>query len=381
MVHSGRKILKATQPVLLLTLISLGSALAQRPPDMKLDAGINRQVVEGAIRAIKKYYVSAEVAKQVEEDLQRRLKNNEYDKITSAYDFMDALDAHMQGVSRDRHLALAYSYRPEPLLDGRDFDPETAAEKTEGRTAARARNFGFEKVERLPGNVGYLEMNSFVRPEFSGETARSVMDFVANTDALIIDLRKSSGGSADMVLFLASYFFDEEPFHLGDWFVRAENRTQQWWTLPYVPGSRYVGKDVYILVSRRSFSAVEGLASILQHHKRATIVGEKTSGGTHPGRMVRVHPNFAVFVPLSWFIYPTGTPSVPIDRPVYPTTKTDYQGAPVTPDIAVPASQALKRAHLEALTKKLEREPSQKERLEPIIQGLKKELEEMTPKP
>ena len=380
MVHSGRKILKATQPVLL-TLLSLGSALAQRPPDMKLDAGINRQVVEGAIRAIKKYYVSAEVAKQVEEDLQRRLKNNEYDKITSAYDFMDALDAHMQGVSRDRHLALAYSYRPEPLLDGRDFDPETAAEKTEGRTAARARNFGFEKVERLPGNVGYLEMNSFVRPEFSGETASSVMDFVANTDALIIDLRKSSGGSADMVLFLASYFFDEEPFHLGDWFVRAENRTQQWWTLPYVPGSRYVGKDVYILVSRRSFSAVEGLASILQHHKRATIVGEKTSGGTHPGRMVRVHPNFAVFVPLSWFIYPTGTPSVPIDRPVYPTTKTDYQGAPVTPDIAVPASQALKRAHLEALTKKLEREPSQKERLEPIIQGLKKELEEMTPKP
>lgn len=207
------------------------------------------------------------------------------------------------------------------------------------------------------------------------------MSFLANTDALIIDLRKSSGGSADMVLFLASYFFDEEPFHLGDWFVRAENRVQQWWTLPYVPGSRYVGKDVYILLSRRSFSAVEGLASLLQHHKRAVIVGEKTTGGTHPGRMVRVHPNFAVFVPMSWFIYPTGTPSMPIDRPVYPTTKIDYQGTPVIPDIAVPANQALKRAQLEALTKKLERDPSQKERLDPIIQGLKKELEETTPKP
>ncbi|HEX5701809.1 MAG TPA: S41 family peptidase [Pyrinomonadaceae bacterium] len=368
-------------PSIVVLLLVGSSALAQRPPDIPLNPAINRQVVEGAIRAVNKYYVSADVAKRVEDNLRERLQKGEYDKITSAYDLMDALDAHMQGVSRDRHLALAYSYRPEPLLEGRDFDPETAAEKTEGRTAARARNFGFEKVERLPGNIGYLEMNSFVRPEFSGETARSVMDFVANTDALIIDLRRSSGGSADMVLFLASYFFDEEPFHLGDWFVRAENRTQQWWTLPYVPGSRYVGKDVYILVSRRSFSAVEGLASILQHHKRATIVGEKTSGGTHPGRMVRVHPNFAVFVPMSWFIYPTGTPSVPIDRPVYPTTKTDYQGTPVTPDIAVPANQALKRAHLEALAKKLAREPSQKDRLEPLIQGLKKELEEMTPKP
>lgn len=207
------------------------------------------------------------------------------------------------------------------------------------------------------------------------------MSFLANTDALIIDLRNSSGGSADMVLFMSSYFFDEEPFHLGDWYVRAENRMQQWWTLPYVPGSRYLGKDVYILLSRRSFSAVEGLSSILQHHKRAVIVGEQTRGGTHPGRMVRVHPNFAVFVPMSWFIYPTGAPSMPIDRPVYPTTKTDHEGTPVTPDIAVPASQALKRAHLEALTKLLARDPAQKGRLESIIQGLKKELEEMASKP
>lgn len=366
----------------MVVLLLVGSpALAQRPPDIPLNPAINRQVVEGAIRAINKYYVSADVAVRVEENLRRRLQSGEYDKITSAYDLMDALDAHMQGVSKDRHLALAYSHRAEPLLQGRDFEPETAAEKEEGRKAARTRNFGFEKVERLPGNVGYLEINSFVRPEFSGETARSVMNFLANTDALIIDLRNSSGGSADMVLFMSSYFFDEEPFHLGDWYVRAENRMQQWWTLPYVPGSRYVGKDVYILVSRRSFSAVEGLSSILQHHKRAVIVGEQTRGGTHPGRMVRVHPNFAVFVPMSWFIYPTGTPSVPIDRPVYPTTRTDDRPTGVTPDIAVPANQALKRAHLEALTKLLARDPAQKGRLESIIQGLKKELEEMAPRP
>lgn len=363
-------------------LLVIGSpALAQRPPDIPLNPAINRQVVEGAIRAVNKYYVSADGARRVEENLRRRLQNGEYDKITSAFDLIDALDSHMQQVSRDPHLALAYSHRAEPLLEGRDFEPETAAEKAEGRTAARARNFGFEKVERLPGNIGYLEMNSFVRPEFSGDMAGSVMNFLSGTDALIIDLRKSSGGSADMVLFLSSYFFDEEPFHLGDWFVRAENRFQQWWTLPYVPGTRYVGKDVYILVSRRSFSAVEGLASILQHHQRAVIIGEKTRGGTHPGRMVRVHPNFAVFVPMSWFIYPTGTPSIPIDRPVYPSTKIDTEGSPVTPDIAVPANQALKRAHLEALNKKLERDPSKKNQLESIIQGLKKDLEAPAPGP
>jgi len=72
---------------------------------------------------------------------------------------------------------------------------------------------------------------------------------------------------------------------------------------------------------------------------------------------------------------------MPIDRPVYPTTKTDNEGTPVIPDIAVPASQALKRAHLEALNRKLKRDPKQKDNLEPIINSLKKELEEKALKP
>jgi retinol-binding protein 3 len=370
---STRSLRRVMTSIILALFVS--PVCAQRPPDIKLNADANRQVVEGAIRVINKYYVSAEIAKRLEAGLRQRSKNGAYDKITSAFDLMDALDKDMQEISKDKHLALAYSYEPQPFPLEKDFSPETPQEKEEGRRAARAKNFGFEKVQRLPGNIGYLEMNSFVRPEFSGETARAVMDFLANTDALIIDLRNSSGGAADMVVFLASYFFDEEPFHLGDWYTRAENGVQQWWTFPYVPGSRYLNKEVYILLSQRSFSAVEGLASILQHHRRAVIVGEPTRGGTHPGRYVRVHPNFAVFVPMSWFIYPTGTPEFPIDRPIYPTAKTDYEGTGVRPDIPIAANQALRRAHLEALTKKLERDPGQKARLEPLIQGLKKELE------
>ena len=381
MCTAARKPRQFVLPGMLALMLVSATVFAQRPPDIKLTPEANRQVVNGVIRALNKYYVSAEVAGRVNERLRQRLQSGEYDKITSAFDLIDALDSHLQETSKDKHLALAYSHVAEPLDERQDFRPETPREKAEGLNAARAKNFGFEKVERLPGNIGYFEMNSFVRPEFSGEMVRATMSFLANTDALIIDLRKSNGGSADMVLFLASYFFDEEPFHLGDWFVRAENRMQQWWTLPYVPGSRYLNKDVYILLSRRSFSAVEGLSSILQHHKRAVVVGEPTRGGTHPGRFVKVHQNFAVFVPMSWFIYPTGTPEFPIDRPVYPTTRTDSEGAGVKPDIAVPANQALKKAHLEALNKKLAKDPSQAERLDSIIEALKKELEAPAPKP
>ena len=373
--HSARWLLRSAASGVLAFLLLGMPASAQRPPDIPLNAGMNRQIVEGVIKAIDRYYVSREVAGKVGESLRRRLQAGEYDRITSAFDLVDALDAHMQEASRDRHLALGYSHRPEPLDEANPFPPETPQEREEARQAAVAANFGFEKVERLPGNVGYLDMRSFVRPEISGEVTAAVMTFLANTDAMILDLRSSQGGSPDMVVFLASYFFGgDEPFHLGGMYSRVESLTQQLWTFPYVPGRRYLDKDLYILVSKRTFSAPEGLAALLQHHKRAIVVGERTAGGTHPGRFVRVHPNFAVFVPMGWPVYPTGTPSSPIGRPVYPDSKADETGTGITPDLEVPADQALKAAHLDALKRKVEKDPAKKEDLEPILEELQKEL-------
>lgn len=357
--------------VLLFCLVFSVNQSAQRPPDIPLNADMNRQIVERAIKAINKYYVSEEVARSLDRGLRERLRSGRYDRITSAFDLIDALDEDMQAISKDAHLKLAYVHEPEPMPgEGNEYPIETEAEKEESRKGARARNYGFDKIERMAGNIGYIAMNSFVRPEFSGDTAGRAMSFLSGTDALIIDLRSSGGGSPDMVVFLASYFFDEEPFRLGEWYTRIENSTQQWWTFPYVPGGRYLNKPVFILVSRRSFSAVEGFAAVMQHHKKAVIVGEPTVGGTHPGNMIKVHPNFAVFVPMSWFIYPTGTPVYPIGRPIFPTTKTDFTGTSVQPDISAPAVEALNRAHLAALTKLIEQDPSRKQRLDPVIQRL-----------
>jgi retinol-binding protein 3 len=249
---------------------------------------------------------------------------------------------------------------------------ETAEEREASRRAARAVNFGFEKAMRLPGNVGLLELNSFQAPEYAGEMAGAVMTFLANTDALIIDLRTSRGGSLDMVPYLASYFFGGEPFHLGDMYWRVENRAQQFWTVPYLPGGRYIDKDVYLLTSRNTFSAPEGLAAFLQHHKRATVVGEPTRGGTHPGMLIKVHTNFAVFVPLGKPVYPSGQPTLVFGRWLYPTQTADDEGRGLAPDIAAPAANALQVAHIDALTRAMARHPERKDELEAIITRLKK---------
>ncbi|MGH7177976.1 MAG: S41 family peptidase [Tepidisphaeraceae bacterium] len=242
--------------------------------------------------------------------------------------------------------------------------------------AARRENFGFQRVERLAGNVGYINMSAFHRPEFAGETVGAAMTFLANTDALIIDLRTSRGGSPDMTLFLVSYFFPgEEQVYLGGWYSRAENFSQQWWTLPYVPGPRYLDKDVYVLVSGTTFSAPEGLAAFMQHHKRARVVGEPTIGGSHPGLRISVHPNFALFVPAYRAVYPTGKPTFPLGRPIYPETRVDVKGDPVQPDLPVAANKALNTAHVEALKKRAAASPQRKEELTPIIQRLTEELQ------
>ena len=81
-------------------------------------------------------------------------------------------------------------------------------------------------MERLPGNVGYLERRSFgFEPEWIGDAAAAAFDFPANTEALIIDLRRNGGGSPGMVAFVSSCLFGVDSVHLNSLYWRPGNRT------------------------------------------------------------------------------------------------------------------------------------------------------------
>lgn len=47
----------------------------------------------------------------------------------------------------------------------------------------RQSNYDFRKLEIMRGNVGYLELRSFVDLNHSKETAVAAMNFLASTDA------------------------------------------------------------------------------------------------------------------------------------------------------------------------------------------------------
>src|SRR5207302_202996 len=158
-------------------------------------------------------------------------------------------------------LGVLYSHDPLPRPPAGEA-PDREARKH--REHGEASNFGFERVERLEGNVGYLDLRGFHRAEYGGDTAAAAMTFLSHTDALIIDLRENGGGAPDMVALICSYLFGPEPVHLIDVYYRPDDSTRQWWTLPHVPGRRYGDKPVYVLTSRRTFSAGEGFAYTLK---------------------------------------------------------------------------------------------------------------------
>jgi hypothetical protein len=348
--------------LLTVSLPAPAQVIKKDQPDSTLTAKQRTEVLDGVLKKLNDHYVFPDKALEMEKAVRARQEKKEYDSISSANILAETLTKHLQEVSHDKHLRVMYRSDPLPKR-GAAPSPE---ERQRMRNMMSKRNFGFEKVERIEGNIGYLDLRGFMEAEAAGETAAAAMSFLANTDALIIDLRKNGGGSPEMVALLCSYLFDGPPKHLNSlhWRRSGAEEIQQWWTVPYVPGKKYVGKDVYVLTSKRTFSAAEEFTYNLQTQKRATIVGATTGGGAHPGGPQRINDHFAVWIPSG--------------RAVNPISKTNWEGTGVKPDIEVPADQALKTAHLAAL-KKLQMakggEPMFKEQLKSIIDKVQKELD------
>ena len=74
-------------------------------------------------------------------------------------------------------------------------------------------NHGFGKVERLRGNIGYLEFFNFMDEEPGAETVAAPMNFVNNTDALINDMRSNGGGNPAMGKAFAQFTRCARPFN------------------------------------------------------------------------------------------------------------------------------------------------------------------------
>lgn len=328
--------------------------------DTTLTPKLRSNIIDSTIKTMLNFYVFPEVAKEVEKQLRLKQKNKEYENIKIPKQFAKAITNDLRAITNDKHLSVNFSLT-EVATKKPNAQP-TTDEKRGIKNYGEAINFGFEKIERLNGNIGYMRLNLFFPIEYSAETAAAALKLIENTEALIIDLRGNDGGEPEMLVFFASYFFGASPVKLSSLYQRRDNKTYEKYTYPYVPGKRYLNKRVYIVTGKRTFSAGEGFAYDLKHLKRATIVGDTTEGAAHPRDVIRIQKHY-------WM-------GVPVAKPIHPVTKSNWEGVGVIPDIYVPEEMAFKKAHLLALKQLSEvtTDEFKKDNLKKFIQSLENEL-------
>jgi retinol-binding protein 3 len=292
-----------------------------------IDAATRSRVIDGAVAQLNENYVLPDVAKKMEEAVRARQKRGEYDSITDGDAFATKLTDDFREVSHDKHLHVNYS--PSKLPERPENAKHSPEEVAQYHKEMERMNCGFEKVEHLSGNIGYVKFDMFADPGVCGPTAVAAMNFLGNVDAIIFDLRENGGGDPKMIAFISTYLFDEQT-HLNDLWERKGDVTHQYWTLPYVPGKRLANKPVYVLTSKRTFSGAEEFSYNLKNLKRATLIGETTGGGAHPVASHRIDDHFMIGVPFA--------------RAINPISKTNWEGTGVEPDVKVPAADALTTA-------------------------------------
>jgi hypothetical protein len=302
---------------------------------------IRQAVITDIAKLAKEKYIVPAMGEEIMKYILAKLEQGGYDNFSDAHEFALALKSDLRHISNDQHWDVMYDASQATVSYGDLEDEDKKAEVARWVEQTRRKNFGFEKIERLVGNIGYIDLRGFILPEYAGETAVAAMNFVANCDALIFDLRKNGGGESEMLVLLLSYLFSPELKHLNTIYSRPTDEYWQFWTLSYVPGKHMPDIPVYVLTSRATFSGAEEFAYDLKYMERATIIGETTGGGGHMVDLAVIQDHFHVLFPFAGAIHPI--------------TKSSWEGTGVEPHIAVPQEKALETAHLTALEQLIEK--------------------------
>ena len=312
----------------------------------ELDQQSKEKIINWVCDKLNENYVFPEVAKNMEDYVWKQFKEGKYQQVNSIQELTSVLTQDLRSICKDKHLRVQFNPNPPPPDTASDEEKEKLRkERTESERKA---NFHFKKIENLSGNVGYLRFDVFCDALYAGSTAVAAMNFLANCDALIIDLRNNGGGSGTMVQLMLSYFFDE-PVHYNNMYLRKRNVTEQNWTSAYVEGPKMTDVDLYVLTSRNTFSAAEEFTYDLKNLNRATVVGETTGGGAHP---VELHYLRDLNIELK----------VPFGRSFNPKTGLNWEGIGIEPNVKTSKEKAFDTAYTLALKNLYEKsEEAQKE--------------------
>ena len=326
----------------------LPALAAAQPAPPAVDAAVRRDVVDSIAERLRRYYADADTGRLIAEHLERRARGGAFDTLTNAMRFSDALTRELQAVNGDRHLYVRYApdapgMRPGPegirMLGPDRAEPPVSPAALD---AARRMHWGIGRLDVLPGNVGYMDVRGFVDGRATQEAIVAALRYLDGTDAMIVDLRRNGGGSAETVNFLLSHFTTADTVASLRVTNRSGRETFTRYTLARVPGPRRPDVPLYVLTSGLSASAAEDFAFVSHNLGRATLVGATTAGAGRNNALLDVGHGFGA--------------SISFSRVQDPRTGREWERVGVAPDVVVDQSRALETAQALALDKLAARE-------------------------
>jgi hypothetical protein len=318
----------------------------------KLDATARRQVVDTIAERLRRHYADADTGRMIAEHVQKQLRAGAYDTVTNPFRFAELLTRDLQTVNGDGHLYTLYQPEnpglrvgpegirmqgPPPPPPGAAPRPTPAGPPPAAIEQARRAHWGLARVDVLPGNVGYLDVRGFFGGPGVEEAIVAALRYLEGTDAVIIDLRRNGGGSAQSVNFLLSHFTTSDTVASLTVTNRSGNERFTRYTLAQVPGPRRPDVPLFILTSGFTASAGEDFAFVAKNLGRATLVGATTAGAGRNNATMAVGHGFLT--------------SVSFSRVQDPNTGREWERVGVQPDVAVDPVVALERAQALALEK------------------------------
>jgi carboxyl-terminal processing protease len=160
-------------------------------------------------------------------------------------------------------------------------------------------NFDYKS---LSANTAYIDLRTFEDSSVVADFKRALPD-IRKHKAIIIDVRNNGGGNDDYAIQIAEYLTDQ-PFIVGSmWKTRLNNGAKKAWAAQgdtsladylhrnvwekhpgdtiRIPASlKRLNMPVYILTSRRTFSAAEDFLIYLNYSRNIIRIGQATAGSS-----------------------------------------------------------------------------------------------------
>jgi hypothetical protein len=270
------------------------------------------KLVENLSNKIYNSYLDAGIAKVMCDTIKYKLATGQYDSTLNLDEFVYEINKDLRRVSRDNHIKVNPAHRRIPS-DPKYLCYDNLSRKKLKRLSKRATRrldafdkrykkrikhdmFTYGEIKILPGNIGYVEIKDFKSVSYFNKenknriSIESVLTYLKNTNSILLDFRDNLGGFVSLSAKFCSYFA-EIP---GTYFITTESIfridssgqskeykfTNKFHTDTAIKNNLVGSKHIYILTSKRTFSAGElATQKLRQLNRHTTVIGESTTGG------------------------------------------------------------------------------------------------------